>query len=313
MSRTPSDGVIPGVFAGLATLDVLHHVERMPLPDEKVTAERTFAAAGGPAANAAVTFAALGGAATLITALGSHPVADLVRSELRDRGVAVDDLTPESTDLPPVSSIAVTRGTGQRAVIGADAVTAGTPPPPSLDVLDDAGVLLVDGHHPRVAAAIAQAASVRGVPVVVDLGRWKPVMADLMRHATAVVCSADARAPGTSDLRSSAEALVALGVPDVVVTRGAEPVLWWSDGRRGEVAVPPVSAVDTLGAGDVFHGAYARAVALGADVTEAIALGIDVAVLRVRHAGPRTWLDQIARSGLAVPAPRAAGSHGEPS
>lgn len=310
MNQAPDGGAIRGVFAGLATFDVLHHVERMPAADEKVTARGTFAAAGGPAANAAVAFAALGGVPTLITALGGHPVADLVRSELRARGVTVRDLTPESADLPPMSSIAVTHGTGQRAVIGADAVTADTPPPADLDVLDRAAVLLVDGHHPRLAIAGARAAEAHGVPVVVDLGRWKPVMADLVRHAAAVVCSADARVPGTTDPRASAEALVALGIPDVVVTRGAEPVLWWSEGRHGQVAVPPVPAVDTLGAGDVFHGAYAWAVASGADVTEAISLGIDVATLRVRHAGPRTWLDQLEAPDLSDRPRETADRHG---
>src|SRR5690625_5980424 len=63
-----------GVFAGLATLDVIHRVDASPGPDEKVTALSQFVAAGGPAANAAVTFAALGGHAVLLTALGRSPI-----------------------------------------------------------------------------------------------------------------------------------------------------------------------------------------------------------------------------------------------
>ena len=71
-----------GVFVGLATLDVIHRISGPPDVNEKVTATEQFVAAGGPAANAAVTFAALGGDAILVTALGDGPVADLIRSDL---------------------------------------------------------------------------------------------------------------------------------------------------------------------------------------------------------------------------------------
>ncbi len=82
-----------GVFA-LATLDVVHRVERQPGTNEKVTARAQFVAAGGPAANAAVTFAALGGVATLVTALGRHAVARLIADELTSVGVRIIDVAP---------------------------------------------------------------------------------------------------------------------------------------------------------------------------------------------------------------------------
>src|SRR5690625_5828251 len=74
-----------GVFAGLATLDVIHRVDASPGPDEKVTALSQFVAAGGPAANAAVTFAALGGHAVLLTALGRSPIARTIRDRKSTR------------------------------------------------------------------------------------------------------------------------------------------------------------------------------------------------------------------------------------
>lgn len=286
-----------GLFVGLATLDVIHHVDSPPGPNEKVTALATYLAAGGPAANAAVTFAALGGRAILLTALGQHPSAGLIRADLQAHGVEVIDASPDLAQAPPVSAIAVTRATGERSIIGADAIASPAQPPSNLtELISQASVVLIDGHHPNLATPAAHLASEQGIPVVIDLGRWKPVMAELVPLATDVVCSADARAPGTDSVRRSADELMRFGAPQVVVTQGADPVLWWtaetpvSEPATGTVLPPSVAAADTLGAGDAFHGAYAFARAIGHAVPEAIELGNAVATLRVQHEGPRAWL-----------------------
>ncbi len=80
-----------GVFVGLATLDVIHRVSSPPASNQKITSNAQFVAAGGPAANAAVTFAALGGTAVLVTALGDDPVAALIKAELAECDVRVID------------------------------------------------------------------------------------------------------------------------------------------------------------------------------------------------------------------------------
>jgi sugar/nucleoside kinase (ribokinase family) len=93
-----------------------------------------------------------------------------------------------------------------------------------------------------------------------------------------------------------------LGVPHVVVTAGPEPVRWWSGPHRGEVPVPPVAAVDTAGAGDVFHGALAVAVARDPELTDlpaALRFASRVAGVRVRHAGPRRWLHELRAGGVS--------------
>jgi len=89
-----------GVFVGLATLDIVHRVGRRPEVNEKVTALRQDVAAGGPAAGAAVVFAALGGRARLVTALGTDPIARMIRAELTSRGVEVVDVTPDAATRP---------------------------------------------------------------------------------------------------------------------------------------------------------------------------------------------------------------------
>ena len=287
-----------GVFVGLATLDIIHRVERAPERNEKITAAAQFVAAGGPAANAAVTFAALGGEAILVTALGAGPVAQLIRSELEAHGVTVRDAAPTLDIDAPVSSVAVLMGSGERSVVGGDAATIRVPAPdPALldDALTQAAVVLLDGHHPALARAASAAAHARRVPVVLDAGRWKPVMADLIESATAVVASADFRTPGADSTATTADALVAGGAPLVVTTAGADPVSWWADGAHGTVSVPEVLAVDTLGAGDVFHGAFAATFtsATKLSLAERVAFASRVAAIRCAHVGPRGWIPAV--------------------
>src|SRR5687767_8605283 len=118
-----------GVFVGLATLDVIHRIAKAPAVNEKITSTAQFVAAGGPAANAAVTFAALGGDAILVTALGDDPVTDLIRADLAAYGVTVVDASAGSSRAVPVSAVSVLESTGDRSVVSLDAVNSDAPAP----------------------------------------------------------------------------------------------------------------------------------------------------------------------------------------
>lgn len=283
-----------GVFAGLATLDVVHRVSAAPLPNQKITATAQAVGVGGPATNAALTFAALGGEATLITVLGASPVAELIRHELETRGVRVIDVQPDSEAEPPVSVAAVQVSSGDRSVISIDAVSTPAPVPADLDkVVAAASVLLVDGHYPQLSIGAARMAAARGIHVVVDAGRWKPAMPELIRLATDMVCSNDFRLPDHED---TLQGLSASGSARVVVTHGADPVTWCERGLSGSVTVPRVPVLDTLGAGDAFHGAYAfYSVSSKLDLPGRISLSIGVACTRVGVEGPRSWLAEMER------------------
>jgi sugar/nucleoside kinase (ribokinase family) len=284
-----------GVFVGLATLDVIHHIAKAPAVNQKITSTAQFVAAGGPAANAAVTFAALGGDAILVTALGDDPVADLIRADLAAYGVSVLDAAAGTTRAVPVSAVSVVESTGDRSVVSLDAVNSDAPPPGDLgDLVADADVVLVDGHHPLIASAAVRQTAARGIRLVVDAGRWKPVMDDIIPYATDMVCSNDFRMPGVSGPGSTAAALVRSGVRTVVSTHGGDPVEWWSDGESGSVPVEPVVVVDTLGAGDAFHGAYSYfSTRLESGVAERIDRSARVATLRCSVVGPRAWLSEL--------------------
>ncbi|MEN0069624.1 MAG: PfkB family carbohydrate kinase, partial [Propionicimonas sp.] len=76
-----------GLFVGLTTLDVIQLVDGLPAADAKTTARQSWLAAGGPAAVAAIAFAALGGRARLLTVIGDGAAAAAARADLAAAGV----------------------------------------------------------------------------------------------------------------------------------------------------------------------------------------------------------------------------------
>jgi sugar/nucleoside kinase (ribokinase family) len=279
--------------AGLATVDLVYEVPAIPGADEKAQATSLTIAAGGPAANAAVTAAALGAEVTLVTAVGSHPLGVLVREELAGRGVQVIDADPENPEPPPVSAVIVGSSTGERTIVSRNAGERAVGVPEK--ALPDADLTLVDGHHPALAVAASRAAR----RLLVDAGSWRPVFREIFPYAEVVACSAAFRHPdagAAADRGADAATAAAVGAPHVAVTHGPGPVSWFSGRASGQVAVPAVAAVDTAGAGDAFHGALAVALARGDDLTVALASAVRVAGVRVVHRGPRAWLGALSPS-----------------
>lgn len=299
----------PVVLAcGLATLDVTQVVDALPEPDEKIVARSLAVQAGGPALNAAITAARLGCAARLVSRVGAGAPAAAVAAELALEGVELHDAAGKGWALA-VSTVLVTAGTGQRAVVSTNATSPGALAAVPAGVLDGVRAVLVDGHHLDLAVPLARAARASGVVVLLDGGSWKAGLDALLEHVDVAVLSADFHAPGAPPGAATHEAVHALGPAVVAQSHGGGPidVASWripdlpGDGApaRATVTVEQVPAgdvVDTLGAGDVLHGALLAAVAhRGHDgwdaLQQALRVAADVATASVRHAGARGWTE----------------------
>lgn len=249
-------------------MDLIQYVDRVPCPDEKVQADSARLEFGGPAANAAFTAAALGVSCQLVTAVGHSPLGQLAATQIRDAGIDLVDAVVGDWDLP-VSSVAVS--SQGRSVIS---LNAGQPPDLRLGVcLTGYDALLIDGHHLPLAAALAYEAHNLGIPVLLDGGSWKPGLEKVLPFVDAAVVSAEF----TGDLAD---------IP-VAVTRGADGI----EHAGGVIAVEPVPDADTLGAGDVFHGAWLTFVAQhGLEEWErGLAWAARVASFSCRYPGAHEW------------------------
>ncbi len=299
------------LFVGLTTIDLIYQVEQAPQANQKSVAQDFSLAAGGPATNAAVTFAALQERAnrttsaqqqsernapsamvpTLVTCLGQHPLAHVAHRELQTCGVTVLDLAPDVAEPPPMSSIWVHAATGDRTVVSLNATRIPAQPemlPPSL--LQDVAIILIDGHQMAIGEAIARQAQQQNIPVVIDGGSWKPGFERVLRYADVVIASANFFPPNTATQADVVTYLQSLGVERIAITDGADAIAYWERDRAGSVAVLKIQTIDTLGAGDIFHGAFCHYWQLDKDFSTALARATEIAALACQSFGTRAWL-----------------------
>jgi len=296
--NAPSSRFPPkGAFVGMATVDLIYFLGTRPGRNSKVASRRLELCAGGPACNAAAAFASLGGSALLFSPVGSHPISSVIRDDLSRFALKIIDLAPGYGGVPTLASGFVAVDTGERTVVAAlpEGVRA-TPIDPSL--VDGSSVVLCDGYWLEAAVTAASRAHAQGVPVVLDGGSWKPGLEELLPSTGVAICSQDFLPPGCRDAPEARDFLRARGVDRVAWTRGEKSVLYSDQGREGEIAVSPTHAVDTLGAGDVFHGAFCLYFALRADFVAALDFAARAATLKCATAGTRAWMESEEAAGL---------------
>jgi sugar/nucleoside kinase (ribokinase family) len=281
-----------GLFVGMTTLDLIYLAPQFPRSNEKLVAIDHATAAGGPATNAAVAFQSLGNQAKLLSAIGQHPMTPMIRADLQDYGLALWDLAPDRVESPPISSIVVTAGTGDRAVISINATRfqADVADIPA-EILQGVEIVLIDGHQMVVGAAIASRAKALGIPVAIDGGSWKPGFETVLPYVDYAVCSANFRPPNCDSIDSVFNFLGNFGIPYAAITQGSEPILYRGLGQSGEISVPQIQSIDTLGAGDFFHGAFCHFI-LQMPFSEALGQAAAVAARSCQSFGSRSWLRQ---------------------
>jgi sugar/nucleoside kinase (ribokinase family) len=289
-----SSTLIPnrGLFVGLATLDLVYLAASPPQNNQKLVAADYIVAAGGPATNAAITFSYLANRATLLGAVGTHPIAQLLQTDLETYKVAIADLAPAKTQPPPISSIVVTQATGERAVISINAVKsqAEVESIPS-DILDSVDIVLIDGHQMAVGEAIAKRAKANNIPVVIDGGSWKPGFERVLPFVDYAICSANFFPPNCNSTEDAIAYLSQTGIPYIAITQGEKPIQFLFEGKRNILEVPQIHPVDTLGAGDIFHGAFCHHI-LQKNFTDALAAAAEVAACACQFFGTRQWMQK---------------------
>jgi sugar/nucleoside kinase (ribokinase family) len=187
----------------------------------------------------------------------------------------------------------VTQATGERAVISLNA-TRSQAPVQSIpaDILQEIDIVLIDGHQMQVGQAIAQQAKAAQIPIVIDGGSWKPGFEQVLPYADYVICSANFYPPNCATPADVLAYLNALGIPHLAITQGDRPILFFSQADSGQIAVPPVTTVDTLGAGDIFHGAFCHLIGRS-NFPEALKQAAEIAAHACQFFGTRQWMEEL--------------------
>lgn len=278
---------------GIACLDMIWLLDEYPAEDTKNQAGDLLIQGGGPAATALVAAARLGLSAAYFGAVGDDPAGRAILDGLREEGVDTSLAVVRAGGISHTATALVNRNNGKRTVIWHPGTAS--PPDPALlpdDRLGRVRFLHLDGHHPRTALPLARRARALGVRVSLDAGSNYPWMAELAPLADILIGSEKFARDftGETDPAAMVAKLAQAGPGIAGVTLGDRGGML---GCGREVFAYPgfaVRAVDTNGAGDVFHGAFLAALAAGSGPREAAIFASAAAALKCTAPGGRTGI-----------------------
>lgn len=278
------------VCVGVSVVDAIFDVPVLPSGPDKVHASGYREVAGGVAANAARAIARLGGHATLLSRVGADRLAEVLTAEFAADGVDVTGVARRRGCRTPFSMVAIDASGERQIVNDTDRRLFQGAARIDRESLARADAVLVDTRWPAAALVALRSARRRGVPGVidVDIEPDDPVVL-LIRTASHAVFSRQGLRGLTGEDGIERGLALARRFTNawVAVTAGAAGVFW----SEAEGAPPrqlpafPVKAVDTLGAGDVFHGALALALGEGRPLQPALRFAMAAAALKCTRPG----------------------------
>lgn len=276
---------------GIAVQDLVMRVAQFPGPGMKASAEDMLVISGGCAANAAVTIARLGGRAAYAGPLGgppgTDPISDRIVTDLTGEGVDTAGVAWVSGATAPLSAILIDHS-GERLIAThrPDKINEARAADPAA-LLDGVDAVLADNRFEGFSLPVLALARSRGVPVVLDAD--KPTRYDdpILAAASHVVFSSEAltKTTGRDDLAAALTEMSRHLPAFLATTNGPGDMLWLDEGELRRMPAFAIKPVDTLAAGDVFHGAFALALAEGRDVVAAMRFGAAAAAIKCTRFG----------------------------
>jgi sugar/nucleoside kinase (ribokinase family) len=292
--KAQADPQPKGCFVGLTTVDIIFAFDGYPEEDTKNTARKHTIAAGGPASNAAVAFSFLGGDARLISSLGTSSISEIARGDLARYAIRHLDISEGREREPTLSAIAIAGNSGSRTIFTSPGINDEADALPYEERISTciAGVdvLLLDGHQKKLAVHMARLAKDSNIPVVLDGDLFQSNTEILLPFVDTVIFGKSFCVPGAANNQEVFRYFGSFGVKNVVATNGAQPIEFVSNGCSGSMAVEKVSVLDTLAAGDFFHGAFCYSYVVNRDIHKALRFAASIATRSVTVFGTRDWM-----------------------
>ncbi len=278
---------------GQCSLDYLALVDTYPAIDTKKEVLEWHEQGGGPVATALVALSRLGVRCRFYGIIGDDAEGEKIRRSLVDEGVDAGGLKRRENASSQVAFIAVEKGSAKRTVfwkrpsgraMGAEEIGE--------DFFEGCDFLLLDGLMREASLQAAEGAAARKIPVMLDAGTARPGLLEIAERCDYLVASEGFARGNGWDL--SPEFLgrkkEALGLRTLTITLGEEGSITFSD--EGVYRMPPftVEAVDTTGAGDVFHGGYIYGLLQGWEIRDTLAFASALAAMKCRNMGGRAGI-----------------------
>jgi len=264
-------------------------VQNFPAPGSKVHASEFIVTGGGCAANAAVTIARLGGRVAFAGPLGdaNDPVSTRILADLQSEGIDCSGVARKEDGTASVSLILLDAA-GEKTIATRRGVNLGeTLPVDAAALVGDADAVLIDNRFPEFVAAVCRAAQARKIPVVIDLDLATKPDDPLLALGSHVIASSEAlrASTGETDYGAGLQRLAKHLTSFLAVTDGPNGIYWLEQVGLKHMPAFNVEAIDSLGAGDAFHGAFTLALAEGRALPDILRFASATAALKCTKFG----------------------------
>ncbi|WP_342708397.1 sugar kinase [Bradyrhizobium sp. B124] len=274
---------------GLPVRDLTFRVN-VPARGSKENATHFDEICGGNALNAAIGIVRLGGRAAICGPMGDsrETSSRYIFDKMAQEGIETNHLIHMPDLVTPISAIMID-DTGERTIVTfRDPELWKVKLPPTELLLEDCAAILTESRCAPFCTELCAEAVKRGIPVVVDVDRAMSMREGLLTASSHLVFSSEPLQQ-TADVTDDGQALQKLAklTPSFLAgTRGPQGTIWLNEkGGLEETAAFPVHTVDTLGAGDVFHGAFALAITEKQELRQALRFASAAAALKCTRFG----------------------------
>ena len=279
------------VGIGANVFDTLYNIPSYPTEDTKMRATASKSAGGGPVGTGLVAAAKLGAEAAYIGVLSDDNGGKFLKEDFEKYGIATDLIQVKSGYRSFASVLWLCEDTATRTCV----FDKGNLPALVLDekqtqAIKEAVLLMVDGNEMDAAVEAAKLAQENGVKVLYDCGGLYPNVERLLAHTDIMIPSEEFSLghTGCQTVEDAAKKLYDTYHPEIVViTQGKAGGILYDGKTVVNYPAFSVTAVDTNGAGDVFHGAFATAVTMGYDFFKCCHFASAVSALKCTGVGAR--------------------------
>lgn len=282
---------------GQCSLDYIALVDGYPIEDTKVEVRNLVIQGGGPVATALVSLSRLGVETRYLGRISDDEAGKEIQRGLIEEGVGVQGLKTLPGGKSQMAFIVVNTETGSRTILwqkptvaplGSEEVDPG--------LIKGSQMLLLDGLMVGASQEAARLAREHHVPVMLDAGRRRPGMMKLAGLADYIVCSEEFSREAGNTPEETLKELASLNPTAATVTLGQRGSVTWHRGKTFQTLAFEVQAVDTTGAGDVFHGGYIYGLIKGWDIEETVRFASAFAALKCTRPGGRTGIPTLAET-----------------
>lgn len=274
------------LFIGLTTVDIQYFVDQHPEENKKIKTDEPLVVAGGPAANAALTYAYMGGQVDFLSCIGENSFSKILYDDLKRKcSLSIID-AKKGEEYNPIIATILTSKNGSRTIV--------THHPQKIDSytfdvnLNNYDLVFTDGFYPEIAIPICKEANQLKIPVVFDGGSWKTHLTNLLEYVDYAICSADFIPPNCKTITDIFTFLQGYGIQYNAISKGEMSIE--TEGKS--IPIEHVRAYDTLGAGDILHGAFCWYLTnKNFQFHKALTKASKIATESVKHKGTRSWMD----------------------